>query len=539
MTTHPATDRTDLPEMRVPPLTRADWLLTAGVLVIALAWCWWTSRGAVSVTYDSFRDMAWSRAMLLGRWWQDPVLAGEPPWYPPGGPWLTAVICRLTGADVATVQTASALWWNALIPPAVFLVVRTTLDRATAVVSIPCLVLGSLWWMTHLAAPMPSIQGLLPQLIAIALFVGATRSRRWWFPAGGAGLTLGATFWVHPLCAAMGAVAVVGLGVSWMLRRSSNESRTPIAAVALAGAVALLTSWPALALQLGLERLNTVPMRYTAPELFNPDFALQWHAPLLLPLAALGLWCLWRRPAAGWVLPILALGLAGQLPVIVEALGLGSPFRLLPHEFQWHTQVATAVLAACGITAVAALVAGRLRRLQVPDVAWSALIAIAVLSSSLWFVPLAGSYQVDLGEFERRRGPLAEWIRRAVPPDAVFAADPHHCLLTVAGLTGRRCVAVPPGFMNPSVAPGHREAVLTTILTTKDDETFLAAMHTAGATHLLVIVDAPGSAALARRAASSPSLRLGFSSADGRQLVFQVPSEPPQNRPPRTQMFYN
>jgi hypothetical protein len=522
MTTHPATDRTDSPEMRVAPLTRADWLLTAGVLVIALVWCWWVTRGAVSITYDSFRDMAWSRAMLLGRWWQDPVLAGESPWYPPGGPWLTAVICRLTCLDVTTVQTTSALWWNALIPPTLFAVVRCTIDRATALAFIPCVVLGSLWWMTHLAAPMPSIQGLLPQFVAIGLFVAASRAQRWWLPAAGAGLVLGGTFWVHPLCAAMGAVAIVGLGARWFVRRPSGNSRAPFAAVSLAGTAALLTSWPALALQLGLERLNTVPMRYTAPEVFNPDFALQWHAPLILPLAAMGLWRIRSHMAFGWVLPILGVGILGQVPILIEIFGVENTPRLLPHEFQWHTQVATAVLAALGITTLAAWIAERVRRSRLHQAGWSAIIATGALSSALWFVPLAGSYLVDLRTFEHRRAPLVEWIRQATPPDAVFAADPHHCLLTVAGLTGRRCVAVPPGFMNPSVAPGERETALKTLLTTTDDGLFMTVASAHGVSHVLVIVDSPDATALLRRAEGSRHLRRDFSSDDGRHQVFAI-----------------
>ena len=72
---------------------------------------------------------------------------------------------------------------------------------------------------------------------------------------------------------------------------------------------------------------------------------------------------------------------------------------------------------------------------------------VLVLVPALIFVPLADSYLVRLPPLQAANRATVDWIERNTELEDVFACEPLFCHLVVAGLSGRKCMAVPIGHI--------------------------------------------------------------------------------------------
>lgn len=456
------------------------------VVAVISAMCIVCQTGGLKrVTFDAFRDLAWAENMAAGRYAGDPVLLDHPSWYAPGVPLIYVCVATVAAADILSVCETSPLWWNALIPVLLVLVIRRSSDTVTALAGVLMVWLGSLWWLTHLAAPIPSIQGIVPGLTSVILWLrsvecmAAGHRRALWWSIGSA-VALGVTFWIHPVCAAMAAAEIAGHGLSIVLPRCQSldvPRRMVLAQIAVVALVSFVVSLPLLLHLIRVPRVNLAPIRYSAAELWNPDFALQLHTPLILPLACVGVWYSVRaRVRLGWLLGMGVAGLAGQALGYAGALS-GAPVPwMVPHEFQWHTQLCTGILAAVGLVMLGRAAAARFRwphdrRLAL--VLWIGGGFAAALTPALQFLPLSGSYLLEVERITRGREETVEWLRHSTAIDEVVACSPLLGHLVVAGLTGRKCVAVPPGHMNPASDATIRLADLSQLLRTGDEAEFV------------------------------------------------------------------
>jgi hypothetical protein len=472
--------------------------ILAAWLVLAFA----LGRGSLVTAYDVFRDMSYAQAILAGHLWQDPAIPGFPAWYPPGNPLGFAGLSALTRIPPVVLYATSLYWLGWINPVALYLLVRSRWGRATALVSLAAVPLGSFWWFTHAAMPMASVQGVALGLLALLVWTtGRDRGLR---RAALTGVLLAAAIWHHPICGAMalGSILLHG-GIAMLLpaeRGAPVASRFELAGkAALAGAVALALAAPLLLRQLALSRANAAPHHWFAPELHDPRFALHLHAPLILPLGLFGLWLAARRwRQEGWLVAYFAIGLAGQL---AGYLGHDAGWRIpwvLPHEFQWHEQLGLMIAAAIAITRISTHLAAGLRagRRDVARRTWiTALLALGA-APALLSLPVADSFLIRLDERWQSSLKTASWIRTNTPREAVFACPPETGFF-LAGLTGRKVIALPPGHMNPAADVEVRLSDLGRMLSTRDEEVFQPLAARYGATHLLVTPE-PGAATFAR-----------------------------------------
>jgi hypothetical protein len=531
-------EMTSTGQRQVERWNRVDVVLLALVALASLSALYVLSFGGHIVMYDTFRDMAWARAMSAGEIFKDPILAGETFWYPPGNPLLFAAITVLSGVDASVAYASSALWWNFFIPVLIFVLVRNASDRTTALLAVPFVWLGSLWWLTHMAAPMPSIQGAVLELFSFWLWqraqLSTSKASQGYVVA--CAVVLGFSAWWHPIGAmvaagAIGGHALYGIAAPSIAGAQLSRSGWMRAFCAVAGLSALI-ALPLIWHLATLPDNNPLPRRYVAAEIFNPDFALQMHAPLVLPLALIGLVTIVRTMRNDlWILFAAVTGIAGQLPPYLERLkGHRLPLAL-PHEFQWHTQLVLAMSAAVGLAALARWLAARISWPTDPALAkvlWVVGISIAALGPATEFVPVSRAYYVDLRSIMAIRGDLVEWLRSNTPPDSTVACRGHHGYMLVAGLAGRRCIAVPIGFMNPSADVKARQSDLATMLETQSEAEFLEVANRYGVNHLVVIVDSTEAAALFKRAMLWTTLVPVFRSSTSAASVFRID----RGRPP-------
>lgn len=480
------------------------------VLGISFLTMWLLSYGGHGVLFDSFRDMAWAHNVVGGRLWSDPILAGESYWYAPGNPLSFGVLARVTGLDVVDVYRSSVFWWNAVLLVVVFVTASHIGGRVAGLLALPMVCLGSLWWLTHVAAPMPSIQSIMLGLLALLSWQRCVELIAFGERRGGyrranilavlTGTIVALTAWFHPVCAmipaaAIGFHALFGIALPDSFgggtRSQCNSIRRRLARAVLWSAIpAALLSAPLALHFLFMPKVNRVPLEYYAGELSNPDFALQTHTVLLPILGLLGAFQLARRrPVALWMVGYLVAGAVGQAAGYLHHwTSLPAPY-LLPHEFQWHTQLALGILAAFAVVDTAEWLATRIpwpsdRGLR--KFLWIGLMVVGVLTPAVSYISAARTYQVDVTRIESANAESIEWIRRNTSLDSVFASDTLYAHLVVAGLTGRKCVAVPIGHMNPAVDGARRLDDLATMLSTEEEAVFAALAATYGVTHLVL-----------------------------------------------------
>jgi hypothetical protein len=147
---------------------------------------------------------------------------------------------------------------------------------------------------------------------------------------------------------------------------------------------------------------------------------------------------------------------------------------------------------------------------------------VAALAPALPFLEVADAYMVDLRRVVNTRGAVVDWIRGSTPIDAVFACTPLDGYLTVAGLSGRKCVAVPLGHLNPSVEGGRLLAELQTLLETDDEQEFLALARRHRVSYLLMDGASPNGARRLSRLLRWRSLSPVLDDQRHGALIFEV-----------------
>lgn len=457
-------------------LVVAGWTLLAALI----------SRGHLVVAYDTFRDMAYSHGILRGELGRDPTLPGLPAWYTPAQPLLAAAVSKLTGVPVPAVHGTSVFWFGWLVPLSLLLLVRRAFGRDVAWWSLATIGLGSFWWLTHAAMPMPSIQGVAPG--ALTLLAWTAARVRGVGAAVGVGLlgTLALAF--HPICGGMAMSAILLHGVLGAVlargeaagpaRRAARQALVAFATWSVLGAAIL---WPVL----GGPILNPAPRLWFAPELRDLRYALHAHAPLVLVAGFPGLAHVaasWER--GGWLVAYAGVALVGALAGYAGVL-LGWPVPyLLPHEFQWHLQLAWCVAAALALIELARRVTGRLGRAPRGERPICAALFALALGPALIWIPQATVHFEVLGEDWAAMRALAGELSARVAPGAVIACEPglaYH----LAGLSGTRALLVPEGHMNPRVDPAERLEDLRRLMQSEQEGAFREAHQRAPVDYLL------------------------------------------------------
>lgn len=517
-----------------------DGLAVAAIVCGWLLLLWRAARGRPFVFYDTYRDLAYAHNILAGRVWSDPIVAGESAWYPPGGPWLAASLARLAGASVLDVYARSPWWLNVLIPLALFLLVRRALDRCTAFLAVAFVLLGSPWWLSHAPAPMASVQGVVCALVALLAWQTFAVNR---LAAAACGLLLGLSAWVHPLAAFFVTCGIAGQAM--LAARAGSPPRAPpttqpppansggpVLRVGIGAAAALLVALPLAPLLAAQPLRNPAPLAYFASELSDPAFALQARTPAVPLLGLVGVFLAARSPRLAWLPGYLLAAALGQ------AAGYAAhwwrwpvPF-LLPHQCQWHTQLALGVGAAVAITALGRTLALWLvhRRGASRPPAWSWLVsaslALLALSPALIEVDRIQRYAMQPGPLRRGERELVEFVARETPIDATIICPARQGYLLIAGRTGRKLVAVPDGHMSPRVDAAARLRDLERLLATESEAEFRELAARYDARWLAVIAHAADEATpLRRRYERRPGVRLIWADREGEVLLYRVELE--------------
>lgn len=271
------------------------------------------------------------------------------------------------------------------------------------------------------------------------------------------GVLLAASVWHHPLCAlvAAGAMTLDAVQRASVAPRGGRwRELWPLGVVGVTTGLLAAPVWWHL---LTMARENVAPLRYYSMSLFDPRYWGYAHNFVMWPLGLVGVVLVSRqRRGATWLVGYWAVGLVGQLPgYLHRTYGLAVPY-VVPHEFQWHSQLAFGVLAAMGLRELlAGARRGRRRR-------WAARGAVAVCAASFavsfWMLPYGLAHAYPVERMLRQYAPLTRMIRSETALDDVFLAHPEVSLRVVHGLTGRKCVAVPRGHANPAVDARRRVA---------------------------------------------------------------------------------
>jgi hypothetical protein len=535
------TERTQRMEPDGAGRCKPSWLPDALIVLLILA-AWvlalsWITGGKRVIWYDTFRDMAWAENMRAGRIWADPVVSGQTWWYAPGGPLLAAGISRLTGCSVPDVYGTSALWWNAWIPVAVYVLARVAWGRGTALLSLVTVFLGSYWWYTHTAAPIPGVQAVPLMLLALLCWhLSATRRRRYVWAAIG-GVSLAACTWWHPVCGIVAALTILLHAVYDTLRRPrraapgvcvSCAGHSALRRMLVVGAVAAGLTWPLVAHMIAIHARNPYLLEIATPEIAQPGFYAHAYAPLVVPAALLGAWVILRHaPQTFWAVGCLLAALLLQLPAyLVYCKGLAIPYAL-PHEMQWHMQLAEGLCAAVAITWVARKLAQAAKRPRLVLPA-AGLLAAVVAGPTLWQSARQGEYFIGLDQLLNRTRETRAWIVSHTSLEDTIACDPELGYAVVSGLTGRKCIAVSPGHMNPTPHVQERFAESRERLSAEDPTVAAAIARRYGAGYLFFTFASPESARAATEACDRcRELERCFSSDDGSAIIYRIRPETP------------
>lgn len=195
---------------------------------------------------------------------------------------------------------------------------------------------------------------------------------------------------------------------------------------------------------------------------------------------------------------------------------------MLPHEFQWHEQLAFLMGAAVAVTRLSERLASRARpvRRRAVRLGWAAGLLVLAVGPALPSLPLADSYVHRLDRGWNSMLATAAWVRASTPFDAVFACDPDAGYY-LSGLTGRKCLALPPGHMNPASDVETRYSDLREMLSTPNESVFRSLAARYGATYLLAI-PAPGTARAARAVYGAWKCLEPANLADSTALVYRI-----------------
>lgn len=130
-------------------------------------------------------------------------------------------------------------------------------------------------------------------------------------------------------------------------------------------------------------------------------------------------------------------------------------------------------------------------------VATTAALAAVTLGPALRYVDAVGDQLMHLDAKWQSSLRVGAWIRDHLPPDAVVACNPDASYM-MAGLTGRKVVALPAGHMNPAVDVARRYDDLRILVTTADAGQFATVAARYGVTHLMALPPRPEAVAAVR-----------------------------------------
>jgi hypothetical protein len=448
----PSTDLSP-PNTRPDPWGVWDWacigLLIAGYQVFLSK----IDPSSWPLHYDAYRDLASMENLRAGYWWRDPVLLDKPPWYPPLFTWVHGSLATLLDIEPYKFTSVSRFWFNCWIPVAMFILLRNSVSRIAALLGPIILVATSAWWCRHLTIAMPSIQSTLLVLIGLHVWHRSRLAKQFcWSP----GVMVSLVLWTHPVA------SIMLVGTMTLDSAITSCCTTPIdrkrilRQLITAGAIATVLASPVLINQLLLPRLNPEPRTYFGLELDMPKYAFQFHA---LPAPLFGLagaaLILVTRPELRWVVCTIAIGLVGQiLGYIGEATGYQS-LIFVPHQFQWHTQLALTLSAVIFLDwVVPRALANRPLRIK----GWILLGFIASLSIGIPNQPGQTSSVLGAARLYRKNENLIEWIRAQTDIDDVFVAEPSVAYFTISAYTGRKCLLSFPAHINPAADVPARES---------------------------------------------------------------------------------
>lgn len=487
-----------------------------------------TGQGRALVMYDTCRDTAAAWNLRSGAGWQDPTIRDAPAWYPPLSPLVVAQISAWRDTDPLHVYAASRWCVNLLIPLLVYVLARVQWGRVAGVLALACVFTASCWWWTFVAAPMPSIHGVVFLLAGLLAWWAALRGGWTWVVV--TGLVQALAIWHHPISAAFLAVTIAGHALLLEGRAAGAEVRgraQPFVRMLGVGLIAAVLTAPLLWRVLSLPRLNTAPYTYFAVELEQPRYALYAHWPVIIPLGLYGLWHLWRRdPAAWWVIVYWVVGVLGQVSgYLGRWAGWPAPV-LVPHEFQWHSQLAFGLAAAVALREIGRRVLAQRPAGGAPVSAVA--VAVLVISGVTWALgwrqlPEPEYEFRDAGRLLARHGATAAWLRAHSDINDVCAADIDIGYEVIGGLTGRKCIAVPTGHMSPASDALRRMADLGRLVTARHEAEFCRVARAYGVRYYVVTSDHRdrGRRRLAQRLQWT-TLAPVFADPDSGTVVFRV-----------------
>lgn len=496
----------------------AGWTLLAALV----------SRGHLVVAYDSFRDMAYSHGILRGELGRDPTLPGLPAWYTPAQPLLAAAVSKLTGVPVPAVHGTSVFWFGWLEPLSILLLVRRAFGRAAAWWSLATIGLGSYWWLTHAAMPMPSIQGVVPGAFTLLAWTAArVRGVR---AAVGVGLLGALALAFHPICGGMAMSAILLHGVLGAVL-ARGEAAAPARQVARQALVAFATwsvlgaaiLWPVL----GGPILNPEPRLWFGPQLRDPRFVFHLHAPLVLLLGLVGLvrtGADWAR--SGWLVGYAAVGLMGTLAGYGAVL-LGWPVPyLLPHEFQWHLHLAWCIAAAVVLIESARRLGRRWGGGPAARRAFAALLGALALGPALPHLPQATSQIIRLDGHWAPARAIARDLQARGANGAVIACEPETGYF-LSGLIGSRALLLPGGHLNPRADVPGLLGSLRPLLQADDEAAFRDALARSPVRFLLQVPRDTSQLRRLRQRYRDWSVLVPVPLADSTLLLYSVREIPP------------
>jgi hypothetical protein len=517
----------DAQSMRQLEHRRPSWLLDGViVLLILAAWlpvAWYLTGGLGIVWYDTFRDMAWAENMRVGRIWADPVVAGQTWWYAPGGPLLAAAVARLTGWPVAEVYAASPAWCNGWIPAALYVLARVAWGRGTALLALATVLLGSYWWYTHVAAPIPGIQAVTLMLLVLLgwhLSVTAGRAYTW---AAISGVLLALATWYHPMCGILPAFTIA-LQVLYDALRPRKCRQRLLGRMLVVAGTALVLTLPLIVHMLAVHAQNRRLLEYMAAEVTRPPFYAHAYTPLVVPAFLVGVWVILRHaPQTFWAVAYLLAALLLQIPAyLTRYLDLNAPY-LLPHEAQWHMQIAEGLCAAVAIMWLARQLAQAAKRPRLVPAAAIVLGTLAV-GPAMWHLTPDDSYFVSVPQLQEQTRQVRAWIQMHTALEDTIACDPELGYKVVSGLTGRKCIAVPIGQMNPAPDVRQRHDVLHALVSGKEPAAAAETARKYGARYLLFQTTEGGAAAVEPWDAC-PALERCFTADDGSAVIYRIRAE--------------
>ena len=151
-----------------------------------------------------------------------------------------------------------------------------------------------------------------------------------------------------------------------------------------------------------------------------------------------------------------------------------------------------------------------------------------VFASIVTFVPalgharFAGHYFIDPDVMLGGQSECVAWIRENTTLDDVFVTEPETGYLLVAGMTGRKCVALPLGHLNPAANAARRTRDVENMLAATDEASFRQIARRYKANYLLIVERASDPPPVPHARTRWAKLREAFSSADGGTRLYEI-----------------